>query len=171
MLRPTSEKVREALFSILGARVTGGRFLDLYAGTGAVGIEALSRGAASVTFIESNPRVVRLLRKNLLACNLVGRADVRGKTAETFLGRPDHWGGSYDVVFADPPYALGGGLGPLRRALRQGLVAADGVMVLEQGARTEMPVFVGVAELIRQYIYGDTALLLFAPVSKEAERS
>lgn len=75
-LRPTSDKVREALFSILGSRVPGSRFLDLYAGSGAVGIEALSRGAVLATFVESSPEAVRLLRKNLTACRLTDPADV-----------------------------------------------------------------------------------------------
>ena len=68
-LRPTSDKVREALFSILGTHMSGGRFLDLYAGTGAVGIEALSRGASAVTFVESDPRAVQLMQRNLQTCS------------------------------------------------------------------------------------------------------
>ena len=79
-LRPTSDKVREALFSILGTQVSGGRFLDLYAGTGAVGIEALSRGASAVTFVESDPKAVQLLQKNLRTCQLLDRAQVRDRT-------------------------------------------------------------------------------------------
>ena len=80
-LRPTSDKVRQAIFSILGTQVFGSRFLDLYAGTGAVGIEALSRGATSVTFVESDPKAVQLLQKNLRACQLLDRVQVRlGKT-------------------------------------------------------------------------------------------
>jgi 16S rRNA (guanine(966)-N(2))-methyltransferase RsmD len=88
-LRPTSDKVREALFSILGTQVSGSRFLDLYAGTGAVGIEALSRGASSVTFVESDPKAVQLLRKNLQTCQLLDSAQVRiGQTA-VFLDQKD----------------------------------------------------------------------------------
>ena len=74
-LRPTSDKVREALFSILGTRIPGSRFLDLYAGTGAVGIEALSRGATIVTFVESDPKAVQIMRKNLTACGMLDQAD------------------------------------------------------------------------------------------------
>src|SRR5574342_438363 len=82
-LRPTSDKVREALFSILGNRVPGSRFLDLYAGTGAVGIEAFSRGADLVTFVESDRNAAQLTRKNLTTCRLLDRADIRVATAKS----------------------------------------------------------------------------------------
>ena len=91
-LRPTSDKVREALFSILGTRIPGSRFLDLYAGTGAVGIEALSRGATIVTFVESDPKAVQIMRKNLMACGMLNQAVVVAHTdvfaAAAVLGRP-----------------------------------------------------------------------------------
>src|SRR5262249_44905517 len=104
-LRPTSDKVREALFSILGARVAGRRFLDLYAGTGAVGIEALSRGAESATFLEAHARTVALPRGNLVSCELTTRGHVWTLTTETFLKSPTCWNGPYHIIFADPPYA------------------------------------------------------------------
>ena len=88
-LRPTSDKVRQAIFSILGAHVLGGRFLDLYAGTGAVGIEALSRGATSVTFVESDPRAVRLLRRNLQVCQLLDRVQIRVEKTAAFLDQKE----------------------------------------------------------------------------------
>src|SRR4026208_861385 len=94
-LRPTSDKVREALFSILGTQVLGGRFLDLYAGSGAVGIEALSRGASAVTFVEADPMAVQLLQKNLRTCHLLDRAQVHVGRAAAFLDQKDWWGGPY----------------------------------------------------------------------------
>ncbi|HEU0007195.1 MAG TPA: RsmD family RNA methyltransferase, partial [Terriglobia bacterium] len=115
-LRPTSDKVRAALFSILGSQVSGGRFLDLYAGTGAVGIEALSRGASAVTFVESNLQAVQLLRKNLHALGLSQRASIRVEQTAAFFEREERWNGPYDVLFADPPYAAGGELDVLFHA-------------------------------------------------------
>src|SRR5437868_12996059 len=103
-LRPTSDKVREAIFTILGAQVLGGRFLDLYAGTGAVGIEALSRGASVVTFVESDPKTVQLLQNNLQTCQLLNHARIHMGRTSDFLERKDWWDGPYDVLFADPPY-------------------------------------------------------------------
>jgi len=160
-LRPTSDKVREALFSILGTQVSGGRFLDLYAGTGAVGIEALSRGASIVTFVESDPKAVQLLQQNLQACQFLERAQVRvGKTA-TFLDRNDWWGGPYDVLFADPPYADLDALSTLIHAWRPGLLSERAAMIIEQDSRTKLPTSIDHATLVRKYLYGDTALYLY----------
>ncbi|MCI0427741.1 MAG: 16S rRNA (guanine(966)-N(2))-methyltransferase RsmD [Nitrospiraceae bacterium] len=160
-LRPTSDKVREALFSILGTQVSGGRFLDLYAGTGAVGIEALSRGASTVTFVESDPKAVQLLQKNLRTCQLFDRAQIRIGQAATFLKRKDWWGGPFDVLFADPPYADLEELDILIHAWRPGLLSEHAAMIIEQDSRTELPASIDHAALVRRYVYGDTALYLY----------
>ena len=160
-LRPTSDKVREAIFSILGPQVSRGRFLDLYAGTGAVGIEALSRGAAAVTFVESNPTAVQLLQENLRTCQLLDRAQVyRGQTA-AFLERNDWWGDPYDVLFADPPYAAQDELDILIHAWRPGLLSEHAAVMIEQDSRAELPASIDHALLVRRYQYGDTALYLY----------
>jgi len=160
-LRPTSDKVREALFSILGTRVTGGRFLDLYAGTGAVGIEALSRGAVSVTFVEASPSTAALLRKNLHACHLAERARVWVGLADAFLQRRDRWDGPYNVVFADPPYAARKELDVLAGLGRAGLLSPDAVIVVEHASLDESRERIGPARLTRRYDYGDTVLSLY----------
>ena len=160
-LRPTSDKVRQALFSILGTQVSGSRFLDLYAGTGAVGIEALSRGASAVTFVESDPTAVQLLQKNLRTCQLLDRAQVHVGEAAAFLGRKDWWGGPYDVLFADPPYAALDELDVLIHAWRPGLLSEHATVIIEQDSRTELPASIDHAALVRRYQYGDTALYLY----------
>jgi len=157
-LRPTSDKVREAIFSILGTQVPGGRFLDLYAGTGAVGIEALSRGASTVTFVESDPNAVQLLQRNLQACQLLDRAQVRVGRTGTFLERKDWWDGPYDVLFADPPYAALNELEILMHVWRPGLLSEHAIVIIEQDSRTTLPVSIDHGSLMRQYVYGDTAL-------------
>jgi len=171
VLRPTSDKVRQAIFSILGTQVPGGRFLDLYAGTGAVGIEALSRGASSVTFVESDPKVVQLLQKNLRTCQLFDRSQVRlGQTA-AFLDRKDWWGGPYDVLFADPPYAALEELEIMIHACRPGLLSEYATVIIEQDSRTELPVSIDHAVLVRRYVYGDTALSLYGLSATESAAS
>jgi len=160
-LRPTSDKVREALFSILGTQVSGGRFLDLYAGTGAVGIEALSRGALAVTFVESDPTAVQLLQGNLRTCQLHDRALVRVGQTATFLERKDWWGPPYDVLFADPPYTALGELDILTHAWRPGLLSECATVIIEHDSRTKLPVSIDHAVLVRRYVYGDTALSLY----------
>ena len=167
-LRPTSDKVREALFSILGTQVSGGRFLDLYAGTGAVGIEALSRGASAVTFVESDPKAVQLLRENLRTCQLLDRAQVRlGQTA-AFFDQKGCWSGPYDVLFADPPYAALDELEIIIHAWRPGLLSEHATMIIEQDSRTELPASIDHAALVRRYVYGDTALYLYSVSTSES---
>lgn len=160
-LRPTSDKVREALFSILAPRVPGARFLDLFAGTGAIGIEALSRGAVSITFVESDQEALQLLQKNLTVCGLMNQAVIRPVRTDVFVNRPEWWGGPYDIVFADPPYAACGELDVLWNGWTTGLISSTGVMVVEQETKAELPSRILDAVLLRRYIYGDTALYLY----------
>jgi 16S rRNA (guanine966-N2)-methyltransferase len=157
--RPTSDRVREALFSILGDRVAGARVLDLFAGTGALAIEALSRGAASAVLVEQAPQAVAVIRSNLAALGLDRVATVRRTRAETYLRtRRD---GPFDLAFLDPPYAVGVGLlaGLLAR-LERGALAPGAVVTVERPARTEPPPWPPglVPEPPRRY--GDTALHL-----------
>jgi 16S rRNA (guanine(966)-N(2))-methyltransferase RsmD len=141
--------------------VLGGRFLDLYAGTGAVGIEALSRGASAVTFVESDLKAVQLLQENLRTCQLLDRAQVRVGQTAAFLERKDWWGGPYDVLFADPPYAALDELEILIHAWRPGLLSEHAAVIIEQDSRNTLPASIDHAALVRRYVYGDTALHLY----------
>jgi 16S rRNA (guanine966-N2)-methyltransferase len=123
-VRPTSDRVREALFSTLGS-IADARVLDLFAGSGALGIEALSRGASEATFVDSNSAAVRAVRANL--AGLGATAEVRRADARAFLRNARAAGRQYDLVFLDPPYRRAG-------ALAEAL-AADLVAVLAPGAR------------------------------------
>jgi len=147
--------------------VLGGRFLDLYAGTGAVGIEAISRGAAAVTFVECDSQALQVLRKNLAACGFESHAHVRAARTQDFLSRPDWWEGPYAVVFADPPYADTQATETVRMVWTAELLGEDGVMVIEQNAKAVLPPSVGGAALIRRYVYGDTALFLYGAVPRQ----
>lgn len=169
-LRPTSDRVREALFSILGNRLTNSRFLDLYAGTGAVGIEAVSRGAAHVTSVESNRDALKLLRQNLELCHISEEVVVLGQTIRQFLNHPDQWSGPYDIVFADPPYAEASELpSSLAEPRMNDLFALDSWLVIEHAAKTDLPVSLGCTKFLRRYRYGDTALsLYFRPPTVQA---
>lgn len=161
-VRPTSDRVREALFSILGNRLANSRFLDLYAGTGAVGIEAVSRGAAHVTSVESNRDVLKLLQQNLALCHIGEEIAMRGLTVQRFLDHPYQWNGPYDIVFADPPYAEASELPSLLSGpMADGLFALDSWLVIEHATKTSLPMAVGCTKFLRQYRYGDTALSLY----------
>jgi 16S rRNA (guanine966-N2)-methyltransferase len=140
--RPTSDRVREALFSALETRVDldGARFADLYAGSGAVGLEAVSRGAAHVLLVESDGRAVRTIRDNAAALAAGPKARVVAAKVESVLaGPPD--GGPYDIVFADPPYALSDAdLRAMLVALVDGgWPADDAVVVVERATRSGSP--------------------------------
>jgi len=158
--RPTSDRVKEALFSIVAPWMADARFLDLYAGTGAIGIEALSRGARTATFVESDPASLKLLRANLTHCRLTAQADVQACAVETFLTRSR--GPGYDLIFADPPYQdAAAGLAVLSALSRSPLVKPDTVLILEHGGKASLAGELGRLALTRQYRYGDTMLSLF----------
>jgi 16S rRNA (guanine966-N2)-methyltransferase len=132
--RPTSDRVRENVFNIVAPWVEGARVLDLYAGSGAMGLEALSRGAASAVFVESDPDAVRAIERNLDKLRLTGATIVR-LDATTALMQENAAGRHYDLVLVDPPYAMTSfdSLAPyLPRVL-----ADDGLLVLETEKRIE----------------------------------
>ena len=127
--RPTSDRVREALLAILGERVPGARVLDLYAGTGALGLEALSRGAALATFVERSREALEALRANVSALAVVERARVVAAPAERAARDV---AGPFDLVFADPPYAdVDSAVRVLEEIVRQGALAEGATVVLE----------------------------------------
>jgi 16S rRNA (guanine966-N2)-methyltransferase len=139
--RPTADRVREALFSALEAMtdLDGARVADLYAGSGAVGLEALSRGAAYALLVESDARAARIIRDNIVALRVGGSARlITGRVAQVLHTPPD--GGPYDVIFADPPYALSDAeVTEVQQALvDHGWLAPDAVVVLERSTRTEV---------------------------------
>lgn len=167
-LRPTSDRVKEALFSIVGNRVVGSRFLDLYAGTGAIGIEALSRGARQVTFVEPHQAALRVLRANLDECGLATSTDIHACTAAAFLKRRAKTAIPHDLVFADPPYQPDC-LADLWSALREtAAIAPDALIVLEHSSKAAVSPSHGQLSLLRQYRYGDTTLSIFEVAVQDA---
>ncbi|HOW97986.1 MAG TPA: 16S rRNA (guanine(966)-N(2))-methyltransferase RsmD [Kiritimatiellia bacterium] len=164
-LRPTQDKVRAALFSMLGEAVVGARVLDLFAGTGALGLEAWSRGAAHVCWVDSDPAVLRVLRANVdsLCAPGGGRAECRRDEVFRFLERPPA-GGAFDLVLADPPYDREGTRRWLEKtllALQTGpILAPEGLLAFEQSAGEPVPAPAGWS-LLRDRKYGETRLLLY----------
>ena len=132
--RPTSDRVRENVFNIVAPWVEGARVLDLYAGSGAMGLEALSRGAAAVVFVESGVDAVRVIERNLDKLRLTGATVIRAE-ATAALAQEATAGRKYDLVLADPPYSMTD-YDPLARYLPR-VLADDGLLVFESGARTE----------------------------------
>ena len=155
-LRPTSDKMRETLFNILQARVPGARVLDGYAGTGAVGIEALSRGAAQVTFVERDRRAVALIEANLAACGMTEGYTIESGDVATVLDRS----GAFDLIFLDPPYDIPSLDAALMAAARR--VAPDGVIVLERATRRDVVVPDSLIRM-RDVVSGDSTLTFLKP--------
>jgi 16S rRNA (guanine966-N2)-methyltransferase len=160
-LRPTSAKVREALFDILRNDVAGAVFLDLYAGTGAVGFEALSRGAEKAYMVESNPVRFHALNDAIDQMGLQGRAFSYRDEALSFLAKASSSGISFDVIFADPPYASEeiGKILPfidLRDVLKAG-----GCLVIEHSSKKSLNFEPRSLKMVKNYRYGDTSLTLY----------
>ncbi len=152
--RPTSAKVREALFAVLGKRVEGARVLDLFAGSGALGFEAVSRGASSVVFVDNDSVAAMSIRRN--AVRLIPDAE-RWRIMPMSAARALRiLRGTFDVVIMDPPYQRGAGE-ELSLLMQRGLLAEDGVTVVEHpsSAQTQLP---SSLRLLKQTKYGDTAL-------------
>ena len=153
--RPTSSRARAALFDVLGGRIAGARVLDLYAGTGAVGIEAVSRGAERAVLVESDAAP---LRRSIERIGGPGELAVVERPAAVALEDLARRGERFDLVFADPPYASGSAGGELDAAAR--LLAPDGVLVLQQDERAEAQGIPGV-RLLERRAYGRNVFLFF----------
>ena len=164
-VRPVSDRVREGVFSSLGDRVVGSRVLDLYAGTGAMAIEALSRGAAQATIVERSRPALAALRDNLDRTRLLAAARVVAADVPTFLSGNDDRGDRFDLAFVDPPYeagepALGGVLASLGRGW---LDDGDWTVVVTRGSRNPTVVIPVHWRAARRLAYGDSLVILFRP--------
>jgi 16S rRNA (guanine(966)-N(2))-methyltransferase RsmD len=161
-LRPTSDKLRETLFNIVASRIAGARVLDGYAGTGAVGIEALSRGAAHVTFVEQDRRAVRLIEANLAGCGVSADYTIESGDLVTVLRH--HPEGAFDLVWLDPPYEMSGLSDALQAAAR--VLGTDGLLVLERATRREPDVPEQLTRT-RDVKSGDSTLTFFRQVGND----
>ncbi len=164
-IRPTSDRTREALFNILthgieGFQLEGARVLDLFAGTGALGLEALSRGARFCLFIEEAATARALIRRNVEASGAVGVSKIWRRDAGR-LGRIENMP-PFDLLFADPPYGKGLGEKAILSALENGWLADDAVYVLEESVNAEIAGIEGLSEIDRR-TYGDTQVLIYRP--------
>jgi len=158
--RPTADRVKESLFNVLGARVVDAVVLDLFAGTGALGIEALSRGAARALFVEKDPKVARLVKENLERCRLSEAARVLVSRVPPRLPLPGAFD-RFDLVFLDPPYGQGLVRPTLEWLSQSGLVAAGGWVAVERSPKEEIPPALEKLSLIREKVYHDTVVSFF----------
>jgi 16S rRNA (guanine966-N2)-methyltransferase len=164
-VRPLADRAREGLFSSLGsATVEGATVLDLFAGTGAAGIEALSRGAARAHFVDKTPAAVSAIRRNLALTRLEERAEVHRADVIRFLTDDIGTGGPYDLVLCDPPYGLGSQLDDVLRTLADGWLRDETWTVAVTRARkSSTPVIPLHWAIARRLRYGDSLVVLFRP--------
>jgi 16S rRNA (guanine966-N2)-methyltransferase len=168
--RPTSDRLRETLFNVLAPRIEASAFLDMYAGSGAVGIEALSRGAARVTFVEREPKALATLRGNLERLGIGAGFRVQARSVAAFLRHANEAGSKqecYEAVFLDPPWdaaaEYAATLGALGGAA-SGLLAEDAVVIAEHRRKERLEDRYGCLERTRLLEQGDAALSFYAAV-------
>lgn len=170
-IRASESKVRQALFSILGQTVEGARVVDGFAGSGAMGIEALSRGAAQVIFLESDQASLRALRRNLADIPpdaVTGRWDVWRGDALKLLHRLAEQGQQWDLIILDPPYGGQWGKKSLNAVVDYGILAPTGRLCLEHARHSAVPAEVGSLALRKQHRYGETVLSFYEVARPQA---
>ncbi len=168
-IRPTSDRAREALFNIIGGQLQDSLVLDLFAGTGALGIEALSRGAGFVVLVDDEPLALRLIKKNVLQClrNYTGNAEIRVIKHDLHTNLPvnklpEETREGFNIIFADPPYSKTFSLNVLHSVNNGGLLKADGILIIEERHDVELPDKLSHLQCIDQRTYGETRFFLYS---------
>jgi 16S rRNA (guanine966-N2)-methyltransferase len=163
-LRPTSDQLRETLFDVIGPRIEGAAFLDAYAGTGAVGIEALSRGAREVVFVEHHRPAAELIRANLSALKVEGGSYLMTTTVIRGIERLGDEGSHFDFVFLDPPYEeIREYHHVLRELSRSTLLAPAGIVIVEHSRHCQLEDHYGTLIRTRLLRRGDSQLAFYRP--------
>lgn len=165
-IRPTLDRVRETLFNILAPQVADARFLDLFAGTGANGIEALSRGARGCDFLDRDTRSISTIERNLDATRLGVRAKVWRLALPAGLGKLVAPAEGYGIIFADPPYRFAEYDRLFSQMGRLNLLESEGTLVVEHDTRTNLDEVVRDFECTRTTAFGDTTLSFFRPLAE-----
>lgn len=155
-LRPTSDRVKESIFNILGDEIEGKVILDLFAGTGNLGIEALSRGARRVIFVEKGREALKVVRRNLLECGFLDQSDIIPKEVNQAIGFLQKKGEAFDLILMDPPYEKGWVLKTLDCLISNPIHHESSIMVIEHSRRESLPEKIEGWHVIRQRKFGDT---------------
>nr|WP_282579762.1 16S rRNA (guanine(966)-N(2))-methyltransferase RsmD [Paenibacillus odorifer] len=169
--RPTTDKVKEAVFSMVGPYFEGGAVLDLFAGTGGLGIEALSRGMESGVFVDMDPKSIDTIRANLKATKLEEQAQVYRNEAGRALSALEKRGEIFDLVFLDPPYRLKHGDELMLMMVEKGMLQEDAIIVLEHESSYAYPEEIPGFYRLRQAVYGETTISIYQYETNPAEES
>jgi 16S rRNA (guanine(966)-N(2))-methyltransferase RsmD len=155
--------VKESIFNILRGEIEGNRVLDLFAGTGNLGIEALSRGAEKAIFVEKRRQTIRLIQRNLAQFGLEDRSEILPMDADRAIGILEQRGESFDLILMDPPYEKGLIQKTLRKLNSHPIYCGDSILVIEHHRREPLPLTVEGWDLIRQQRIGDTLISFVTP--------
>lgn len=171
LLRPTSQKIREAIFDIISPFLTGGLVLDLFAGTGSLGIEALSRGMGRAVFVENNPRIISVLKENIISCQLENRAEVIifpvTKGLKILRSRKE----KFDLIFLDPPYLSNLVGKTILEINKANILLKDSLVIVEHSSKEDIKSSYGNLIRFDQRQYGQTLVSFFILDSISLERS
>ena len=162
-LRPTSDRVKESIFDILQDDVQDKVVLDLFAGTGNLGIEALSRGARRALFVERGRQALRLIQRNLAQVGLEGRSEILPKDANRAIGILNQRGECFDLILMDPPYERGLIQSTLIKLNFNPIYHKNSILVVEHNRREPLPHVLGGWDLVRQRRIGDTLISILTP--------
>jgi len=167
-LRPTSDRVKESIFNILREEIEGGMVLDLFAGTGNLGIEALSRGAKKVIFVEKGRHALGLIQRNLAQFGLEEQSEILPTDANRAIGILKQRGKTFDLIFMDPPYEKGLIEETLTKLSSHQIYHRDSILVIEHHRRELLPPIINRWNLIRQRQMGDTVISFLTPLEDHA---
>ena len=162
-VRPTSDRVKESIFNILGDEVEGKVVLDLFAGTGNLGIEALSRGAKRALFVENGRQALRLIQKNLSQLGMKGRSEILPRDVSRAIGVLERRGEPFDLILMDPPYEKGLIQKTLLKLYLHRIYHKDSILVIEHDRREPIPEVVEGWTLCRQRKFGNTLISFLSP--------
>jgi len=166
-LRPTSDRVKESIFNILGGEVEGKLVLDLFAGTGNLGIEALSRGAKKAVFVEKGRQALRLIQRNVIQIGLERRVEIIPRDASRAIGILKWRGEIFDLIMMDPPYEKGLIKRTLTKLNSHPIYHVNSILIIEHDRREPLPSILEGWNLIRERRMGDTVISFLTPREKD----
>jgi 16S rRNA (guanine966-N2)-methyltransferase len=159
--RPTKDRVREAVFNMTAPRIGGARVLDLFAGSGACGFEALSRGAVSCVFVDSNPESTAVISRNIRELKVQDRSKVILADVSEYLEGLSGKTEKFDIIFSDPPYGTGLSKNILIMIERYDILGHSGLLIMEHGSKETIPEAKGDVSIYKQKSYGITSISIF----------
>lgn len=164
-VRPTSDRVKESLFAILGDRIAGAEVADIFAGTGNLGLEALSRGAAAAVFVDASPASIGLIRDNAVRARLDGRAELLRMDAVAAIRRFARAGRTFELILCDPPYNRGLAAAALTEIDAGNVLRPGGIVTIEYSRHEQLPINLVCLKVIRTERYGETLISLLTNIT------